>query len=82
MKKIRIGTKAQADKVLVASLFKPVDGKTLNDMKYDGGKYKSNPDVPYIGREVEVSDNIHALYAVRRKDAEGPYVQIRCIIAS
>ena len=82
MKTIRIVTKAQANKVLVESLFKPVNGRTLNDMKYDGGKYKINPDVPYIGREVEVSDNIHALYIVRRKDAAGPYVQIRCIIAS
>ena len=81
MKTIRIVTKAQANKVLVESLFKPVNGRTLNDMKYDGGKYKINPDVPYIGREVEVSDNIHALYAVRRKDADGHYVQLRCIIA-
>ena len=79
IKKLIIGTKASADTVMVASLFNPVDGKTLNDMKFDGGKYKVDPDTPYKGREVEVGDNIYALYLVRRTDSSGPYIQIRCI---
>ena len=79
MKQLTIRTKGAADRVMVSSLFKPVNGRTLRDMKYDGGKYKVDPDIPYIGRTVEVGDNIHALYVVRRKDSDGTYVQIRCI---
>ena len=79
MKKLKISTKMAANSVMVSSLFNPVNGRTLQDMKYDGGKYKVDPDIPYIGRTVEVGDNIHALYVVRRKDSDGPYVQIRCI---
>ena len=79
MKTLRIGTKAQANKVLTASLFTPVNGRTLNDMKLDGGKYSATPATPYLGREVEVGDNIFALYTVRRSDSDGPYVQVRCI---
>jgi len=74
---LTIGTKAQADKILVNSLFQPVNGKTLNHGKYDGGKYKAG--VSFIGREVEVSDGVHALYMVKRKDADGPYQQIMCV---
>ncbi len=77
MKKLTIGTKAQADKVLVNSLFQPVSGRTLNTMKYDGGKYK--PDQSYVGREVEVSDTVHALYVVKRRDSDGAYAQVMCV---
>ena len=79
MAKMTIGTKAQADKVLVNSLFQPVNGKTLTAMKYDSGKYRA--DQSYVGREVEVSGNIHALYVVKRKDADGQYAQIMCVSA-
>lgn len=77
MKTLTIGTKAQADKVLVNSLFQPVNGKTLNVSKYDGGKYKAN--TSFIGRAVEVSDDVHALYMVKRKDSDGAYQQIMCV---
>ena len=80
MKKLTIGTKRQADAVLVDSLFRPVNGRTLSDMKFDGGKYSVTPATPYKGREVEVDDRIHALYTVRRADADGVYVQIRCVM--
>jgi len=73
-KKLTIGTKAQADKIMVNSLFEPVNGKTLNRGKYCSGKYKAG--VSFIGREIEVSDDVHALYMVQRKDADGPYQQI------
>ena len=76
MKTLSITTKAKADKILVESLFKPVNGRTLNRMKYSGGKYKPGS---YIGREVEVSDNVHALYQSKGRDADGPYVRIMCI---
>lgn len=79
MKKLTIGTKTQADKVLVNSLFQPVNGKTLNVGKYDGGKYKA--DTSFIGREVEVSDDVYALFMVKRKDADGAYQQIMCVSA-
>ena len=81
MKKLTIGTKRQADKVMMNSLFTPVNGRTLSVMKYDSGKYRITPDAPYIGREVEVSDDCHALYTVTKRDADGPYVQIMCVTA-
>lgn len=77
MKKLTIGTKRQADDVLVNSLFKPVNGKTLSVMKYDGGKYKAG--TSFIGRVVETSDDVHALYVVQRRDAHGAYQQIMCV---
>lgn len=77
MKKLTIGTKAQADRVLVESLFKPVNGKTLNVSKYCTGKYKA--ETSFIGREVEVYDGVHALYMTRGKDKDGPYQTIMCI---
>lgn len=77
MKLIKIGSKSAADKVLTNSLFNPVNGKTLVRRRYDSGKYK--PDAEYKGREVEVHDDVHALYAVKQKDSDGPYVRIFCI---
>lgn len=79
MKSITITTAAKAKAVMVASLFKPVNGRTLNDEKFDGGKYRTNPETPYIGRVIEVGDCVHAVYTVRRKDSDGAYVQFRCI---
>jgi hypothetical protein len=38
MKTLKIGTKTQANKILLDSLFNPVNGKTLNRMKYCNGK--------------------------------------------
>jgi len=76
MKKLKIGTKTQANKILLDSLFNPVNGKTLNRMKYCTGKYKPGS---YIGRELEVSDEVHALFTESRKDSNGHYVRIMCI---
>jgi hypothetical protein len=76
MKKLKIGTKAQANKILLGSLFNPINGKTLNRMKYCNGKYKPGS---YIGRELEVSDGVHAVFTESRKDSDGPYVRLMCI---
>ena len=76
MKTMKIGTKAQADKVLVESLLKPVNGRALNRMKYSNGKYAPGS---YIGREVEVYDDVYALYQSKGCDDVGPYVHIMCI---
>jgi len=77
MKTLTIGTKAQADRVLVESLFKPVNGKTLNVSKYSGGKY--DPKQSFVGRQIEVYDYVHALYMRRGKDKDGPYQTLMCI---
>ena len=77
MRKLTIGTKAQADRVLVDSLFKPVNGRTLRIMKFCNGKYKA--DTSFIGREVEASDEVYAVYQVKRKDADGPYTQLMAV---
>ncbi len=80
MKKLQIGRRAQAEKVLVDSLFKPVSGRTLTTMKYDGGKYRAGAHL--IGKEVEVSDDVFALYPVKRHDSYGPYTQIMCVCSA
>lgn len=75
MKQLEIGTKAQADKALTESLFKPVNGKTLRRMRYDMGKYGSN----MKGKTVQVSDDVMALWTEKRKDAHGPYWAAFCL---
>lgn len=77
-KPIVIGTKAQADKVLVESLFKPVDGKTLKRERYDMGKYAHN----HKGQTVEVSTDIAALWMERREDLHGVYWALFCLSAA
>jgi len=76
MKKLRIGTKAQADMLITQSLFVPVNGKTLSIERYSSGKYAPGK---YVGKEIEVSNNVHALYAARGRDSDGPYVRIMCV---
>ncbi len=76
MKTIQVVSKATADKILTESLFKPVNGRTLSVGKYDGGKYAPGA---YVGRNVKVGDHVHAIYMVRRKDRDGPYMQAMCV---
>ena len=76
MKKISIITKRAADKMLVESLFQPVNGATLTRMRYDMGKYKPGS---YIGREVDCSENVRAIFPEARRDSDGPYVALFCL---
>ena len=79
MKTLKIVTKSQADKILVNSLFAPVNGKTLNRGRYDSGKYAVKD---FIGREVNnAPDSVFAIYPVKRKDSHGAYVALYCIYA-
>lgn len=72
-----MGTRAQADKALTDSLFKPVNGKTLTRMRYDMGKYSNN----LKGRTFDVLDNVVAIWTEKRKDSDGPYWAIFCLTA-
>jgi len=78
---MRITSKAAATKVLTDSLFNPVNGKTLNIVKYDSGKYAWNGSAKeYEGREVnDLGGRVHAAYVERRQDSDGAYAQIMCI---
>ena len=75
MKTLKVGTKSQADGILIDSLFKA--GGTLQAMRLDMGKYKA--DVSLIGREVQCSDDVHAIYQVSKRDSDGPYRALMCI---
>ena len=77
MKTIKVGTKSQADSVLVNSLFKA--GGTLQVMRFDLGKYKA--EVSLVGREVQCSDDVYAIYQVSRRDGNGPYRALMCVCA-
>lgn len=71
-------TKKQADEMLVNSLFKPVNGKTLSIMKYDCGKYKGTPK-EFIGKYAQPTINTYAIYPISRKDKDGRYTQLMCL---
>lgn len=45
---------------------------------YCTGKYKPVP-ARYLGEEVEVSDDVVAVYAERRYDSLGPYTKLMCV---
>ena len=77
-KALVIGTKAEADRVMVDSLFKPVNGRTLKRERYDMGKYAHNKK----GNTVEVSTNIAALWMERRQDSHGSYWALFCLSAT
>ena len=77
MQTLKVGTKSQADSVLVNSLFKA--GRTLQTMRLDMGKYRA--DVSLIGREVQCSDDVYAVYQVSRRDGDGPYRALMCVCA-
>ena len=80
MKTIQIVTKSQANRMQVESLFVPVNGRTLSKAKYCGGKYK--PGSFPKGREINVSENVHAVWSESRKDVEGPYSVLYCLTSN
>ena len=77
MKTLQIISKAKANKLQVQSLFTPINGGTLTAIKYDGGKYK--PSSFPIGREVEVNENVHAIWSESRRDSDGAYAVLYCL---
>lgn len=79
MKTIQICSKRDAENLIVASLFTPVNGRTLSKLRFDGCKYRTDPETPYIGRKLEVSDDVHAVYPGRRRDANGAYIALFCV---
>lgn len=74
---MQVVKKAVADKILVNSLFTPVNGKTLNRGRFDMGKY--DPAKSFIGRDVPDLPGVHAVYQEKRKDSHGPYIALCCI---
>lgn len=77
MKALVIVKKSQADKMLVESLFKPINGKTLSRGRYDAGKYAVKD---FIGREVNnAPDSVYAIYPIKKRDSCGQYIALYCI---
>lgn len=74
---MKVVTKAQARNVMLESLFTPINGRTLVTGKFDNGKYRV--DQSFIGREVKDLPGVHAVYPVRKRDRDGPYVQLMSI---
>lgn len=74
---LTITTKSKANAILVNSLFHPVNGGTLNKGKLCAGKYR--PDAFPVGRELEVNDNVFAVWSEKGKDSDGPYSRLFCI---
>ena len=72
---IEIISKKTAEKMLLESLFKL--GGTLTRVKYCGGKYK--PESFPVGRKIEVSPDVVAVWAERRKDSFGSYIYLYCL---
>ena len=77
---MNIISKREANKILVDSLFNPINGHTLNVEKYDNGKYEwCGSQKHYIGKEVGHIDGVHAVYVERRTNSDGAYAQVMCI---
>ena len=50
-------------------------------MKYCNGKYEWYGSAKhYIGKEVDASPNVLAIYVERREDRHGPYARMMCIV--
>lgn len=48
--------------------------------KFDNGKYKWTGSArDYLGKEVQQCRGVHAVYAERRTDKNGPYAQLMCV---
>jgi hypothetical protein len=78
MKTLTIGTKRQATRMSTETLFHPVNGHTITKtQRYCSGKYASN----LRGHQLEVPDDVFALWTERRKDKDGPYWSIFCLTA-
>lgn len=78
MKTIEITTKGKANRMLVDSLFKPVNGGTLVASRYDGGKYRAEASL--IGRKLEnCPDDVFAVWSEIRWDIDGPYRALFCL---
>lgn len=77
-KKITIVSKRKADTMLLDSLFHPVNGKTLTCTRYDMGKYKPSK---FIGREIECDEHVKAIFTQSKRDSDGPYVALYCLVS-
>ena len=79
MKNLRIATRKQANEILLNSLFKV--GQTYSEQKLCTGKYKKTP-TQMVKDELslDVSDNTHAIYGIRRSDSYGSYTQLMAIM--
>ena len=77
---MKIISKSKAEKLIVNSLFNPVNGHTLNKGKFDNGHYKwTGKAKDYANREVTDVNGVHAVYVECRKDSEGNYAQLMCV---
>jgi len=77
-KKLTIVSKHKADTMLLDSLFNLVNGKTLTSTRYDMGKYKP---AKYIGREIDCSEDVQAIFTQSQRDSGGPYVALYCLVS-
>ena len=76
MKLLKIVTKAQANEEIVNNLLSPVNEKILTRQRYDYVQYDLK--ASFVGSEVEVRDEIMALWMEMRKDLYGPYQALFC----
>lgn len=78
MKSIEITTKGAADRMQVASLFQPVNGRTLVKGRYDRGKYRAEASL--IGRTLDnCPDEVVAVWSEIRRDSDGAYRALYCL---
>ena len=68
---MKIITKAEADKLYNAN--------STHRIKFCSGKYK--PENIYVGRDVtaEVNERILAVYPIKGKDRDGPFIRLMCL---
>ena len=80
MKILQITTKRRAKDQSLNTLFSGPRTAT-RIMKYCTGKYKwLGSAAAYVGRELEVGDDVLAVWVERRADKHGPYAQMMCLV--
>ena len=75
MAHLTVISKREAMRMQVDSLFTPVNGGTLSVEKLCTGKYNESIKT----RILDVSDDVHAVWAERRADKHGPYYTLQCL---
>ena len=76
MKKITVTTKRQADNAMLDTLFQGTRTATRKE-RYDNGRYAGKA-ADYYGKDVDVLDDVAAIWPETRKDKDGSYVIFWC----
>ena len=74
---MKIISKSKAESMLLDSLFKPLNGKTLSKDRFDSGKYAGKV-TDFYGKEAPDIDGVVCIFPECRSDRNGKYIALCC----